>query len=131
MSAEVGAVTTVVRVLVVDDQVPFRRAMAAVVEATDGFEVVGWAASGEDSVAACAALEPDLVLMDVHLPGIDGPEASRRVRCQPAPPVVVLLSTLDPDAGDALVAGSGAVGYVTKSELGPALLTAVWRSARG
>ena len=58
-----------VRVLIVDDQEPFRRAMGAVVEETDGFVVVGSATSGEESLTAAAELRPDLVLMDVNLPG--------------------------------------------------------------
>ena len=66
-----------VGVLVVDDQDPFRRAMAAVVDETDGFAVVGVVASGEESVAGGGELQPDLVLMDVNLPGIDGIEAAR------------------------------------------------------
>jgi len=128
---EVTQVGSVVRVVVVDDQLPFRRAMAAVVSATDGFELVGEAASGEDALKVSAAVEPDLVLMDVHLPGIDGAEATRRLRSSAAPPVVLLLSTHDADAGEALVAESGAAGYVTKSELGPVRLTAAWVRAVG
>ena len=84
---------TEIRVLVVDDQEPFRRAMAAVVDETHGFVVVGSVASGEESLQAASELRPDLVLMDVHLPGIDGVEASRRLTAAPGGPVVVLLST--------------------------------------
>ena len=69
----------VVRVLLVDDQDPFLRAMAAVVEETPGFEVVGRAVSGEEALDLAATLLPDLVLMDVNLPGIDGLEATRRL----------------------------------------------------
>jgi DNA-binding NarL/FixJ family response regulator len=119
-----------VRVLVVDDQDPFRRAMAAVVAETDGFEVVGEASSGEESVESAAALLPDLVLMDVHLPGIDGVEATRRLLAAAAPPVVLLLSTYDEDAGDQFLARSGAAGYLTKSAFGPDRLEAAWASAR-
>jgi DNA-binding NarL/FixJ family response regulator len=115
-----------VRVLVVDDQELYRRAMAAVVEATDGFVVVGEASSGEESVEAAARLEPALVLMDVNLPGIDGLEATRRILRQ-ASPVVVLLSTYDEDDVD--VAGCGAAAYVTKSAFGPDRLASAWESA--
>jgi CheY-like chemotaxis protein len=113
-----------VRVLVVDDQEPFRRAMTAVVEETDGFVVVASAASGEESLESAAAAQPDLVLMDVHLPGIDGLEASRRLTRSAAPPVVVLLSTYDEDQVD--VAGSGAAAYVPKATFGPDRLAELW-----
>jgi len=118
-----------VRVLVVDDQAPFRLAMRGVVEETDGFEVVGEAHSGEAALEAAATLSPDLVLMDVHLPGIDGLEVTRRLAALPAPPVVLLLSTYDDDAGEGFVAESGAVGYVTKSAFGPDRLESAWSSA--
>jgi DNA-binding NarL/FixJ family response regulator len=124
-----GVDAMVVRVLVVDDQAPFRRAMRSVVEETDGFEVVGEVDSGEASLEAAATLAPDLVLMDVHLPGIDGLEATRRLAALPVPPVVLLLSTYDDDAGEGFVAESGAAGYVTKSAFGPDRLESAWSSA--
>jgi DNA-binding NarL/FixJ family response regulator len=113
-----------VRVLVVDDQEPFRRAMDAVVEETDGFSVVGSAASGEESLTVAARLRPDLVLMDVNLPGIDGLEATRRLRKEPSGPVVVLLSTYDEDEFE--VAGCGAASYVSKASFGPDQLAETW-----
>jgi CheY-like chemotaxis protein len=116
-----------VRVLVVDDQEPFRNAMAAVVEATDGFVEVGAVASGEDSVTAVARLRPDLVLMDVNLPGMDGIEASRLLSARSTRPVVLLLSTYDEDTFD--LPGCGAVGYVTKDMFGSDRLRAVWVAA--
>jgi two-component system response regulator AlgR len=116
-----------VRVLVVDDQEPFRRAMTAVVEATPGFVVVGVAETGEQSLDVAAELAPDLVLMDVNLPGIDGIEATRRLTADPGGPVVLLLSTYDEDEVDA--AGSGAAGYVPKAAFGPDRLSAAWQDA--
>ena len=113
-----------VRVLVVDDQEPFRRAMAAVVDETDGFVVVGAAASGEESLLLAARLDPDLVLMDVHLPGIDGIEAARRLGAGAGGPVVVLLSTYDEDQFD--LTASGATSYVAKAAFGPDRLSAAW-----
>ena len=115
-----------IRVLVVDDQAPFRRAMASVVDETDGFVVVGQASSGEESLELGRELEPDLVLMDVNLPGIDGLEATRRLVASAHPPVVLLLSTYDDDEGEQFTAESGAIGYVTKSAFGPDRLTAAW-----
>jgi CheY-like chemotaxis protein len=67
--------------------------------------------------------------MDVNLPGIDGLEATRRLRGRDAPPVVLLLSTYDEDAGDHFVAESGAAAYVTKSAFGPDRLEEVWFTA--
>ena len=71
-----------VRVLIVDDREPFRLAARMVVDATEGFEVVGEAESGEESVERAHELSPDLVLMDVNLPGINGLEATRRILAQ-------------------------------------------------
>ena len=119
---------TDVRVLVVDDQELFRRAMAAVVEETDGFVVVGSVACGEDSLTAAAELRPDLVLMDVHLPGIDGIEATRALRVNGDGPVVVLLSTYDAEEFD--LEGSGAASYVTKGSFGPERLVEAWLAAQ-
>ncbi|VXA98612.1 response regulator transcription factor [Aeromicrobium sp. 9AM] len=117
-----------VRVLVVDDQEPYRRAMQAVVDATDGFTVVGTAATGEESVEAARDLLPELVLMDVNLPGIDGVEATRRILAAGDGPVVVLLSTYDRDDVD--LDGSGAAEYVPKGAFGPDRLIEAWDSAR-
>ena len=86
--------------LIVDDQEPFRRAMAAVVDGDRRVRIVGSATTGEESLAAAAELHPDLVLMDVNLPGIDGIEATRRLTAAPDGPVVVLLSTYDEDQVD-------------------------------
>jgi DNA-binding NarL/FixJ family response regulator len=116
-----------VRVLIVDDQEPFRQAMAVVVEETDGFSVVGSATSGEQSLTAVVELRPDLVLMDVNLPGIDGIEATRLLSLQADGPVVILLSTYDEDQFD--VAGCGAASYITKAELEPDRLSAAWTAA--
>ena len=115
------------RVLVVDDQEPFRRAMSAVVDETDGFVVVGSARSGEESLAMATELLPDLVLMDVNLPGIDGIEASRRLTAPPGGPVVVLLSTYDEEEFD--IDGCGAAAYVAKAAFGPERLAEEWAAA--
>jgi CheY-like chemotaxis protein len=114
------------RVLVVDDQEPYRRAMSAVVDETDGFVVVGFADSGEQSLAMAAELLPDLVLMDVNLPGMDGIEATRRLRALEDAPVVMLLSTYDEDEFD--LAGCGAASYIAKAAFGPDRLSQAWHA---
>lgn len=118
-----------VRVLVVDDQDAFLGAMRAVVEATIGFVVVGEARTGEQSLEATAALAPDLVLMDVHLGGMDGIEATRLLTAGGVGPVVLLLSTYDADQVD--LRGCGASAYLTKASFGPDQLSAAWHDARG
>ncbi|GAA4407437.1 hypothetical protein GCM10023168_23480 [Fodinibacter luteus] len=120
-----------VRVLLVDDQEAFMRALVAVVGATPNFDVVGRARTGEESLVLASEVNPDLVLMDVNLPGIDGLEATRRLRARSSPPVVVLLSTHDEDAGEQYLAESGAHEYVTKSAFGPQRLAECWSRSQG
>ena len=128
-SASAEGSTESVRVLVVDDQRPFREAAKLVVEATDGFEVVGEAESGEAAVALAASLAPDLVLMDINLPDIDGIEATRRVLARSSSTTVVVLST-EVGLATRAVAG-GAAAFISKSEFDPDRLVDVWSSTRG
>lgn len=122
---------TRVRVLVVDDHESFRRTAAAVVDATDGFLVAGHAASGEEALAVAAALRPDLVLMDVNLPGIDGMATTRRMRALCPPPAVILLSTYDEEELDGRARACGALAYVAKSLFGTERLAALWAAGGG
>jgi CheY-like chemotaxis protein len=122
----VGSEVAVVRVMLVDDQPPVLRAMAALVEETPGFEVVGRVVSGEEAVTAAALLLPDVVVMDVNLPGIDGLEATRRILSHSPATMVLLVSTYDEEAGASFVTESGAAAYVTKARFGPDQLEKVW-----
>jgi DNA-binding NarL/FixJ family response regulator len=119
-----------VRVLIVDDQEPFRMAARMVVEATDGFEVVGESETGEDSVEKARELTPDLVLMDVNLPGINGLEATRRILAEGGGSVVVLLlSTYEEEEYAPRAAECGASAYVPKAVFGPDRLEQAWAAA--
>ena len=121
-----------VRVLIVDDQEPFRLAARTVVEITDGFEVAGEAETGEAAVEAARELRPDLVLMDVNLPGIDGMEATRRILEDTGDRVVVLmLSTYEADEYAPRAAEVGAAAYIPKSEFEPDRLADAWSAAGG
>lgn len=121
----------VISVLIVDDQPPFRSAARMVVELAGGFEVVAEAETGEDGVELAASLRPDLVLMDVNLPGIDGLEATRRIVASRADTVVVVLSTYESSDYEAKAQEAGAFSFIPKSEFGPDALEAAWATARG
>lgn len=118
-----------VRVLIVDDQEPFRAVAREVVEAAGDFEVVGEASSGEESVDLAGSLHPDLVLMDVNLPGIDGPEATKRILAAAGGTKVLLLSTYEEDEYSERAEECGAFGYVPKSAFDPDRLAAEWAAA--
>ena len=119
-----------VRVLIVDDQEPFREAARAVVELTDGFEVAGEAETGEDAVRRARELGPDLVLMDVNLPGIDGLEATRRILGEAEGRIVVLMvSTYEADEYAPQAAEAGAAAYIPKSDFEPDRLSEAWAEA--
>ena len=115
-----------VGVLVVDDRAAFHRAARAVIEATSGFALVGDARSGAEALGRADQLRPDLVLMDVYMPEMDGFEAARRLTEAHPECVVVLISLEDTEDLPALVASSGAVALVRKQDLKPSTLRHLW-----
>jgi DNA-binding NarL/FixJ family response regulator len=118
-----------VKVLIVDDQAAFRSAAREVVAATAGFEVVGEASSGEESVVAARRLHPDLVLMDVRLPGVDGLEASRLIRSDDDEIIVFLLSTYDEEEFASRIRGSRAAAFIPKFAFSSDSLASTWDAA--
>ena len=118
-----------VRVLIVDDQEPFRLAARMVVDATEGFEVVGESETGEASVEAAEQLKPDLVLMDVNLPGINGLDATRQILSRSDSVVILLLSTYEEEEYAPRAAECGAAAYIPKSSFSPERLAGAWADA--
>lgn len=116
------------RVLVVDDQAPFRAAAKRVVSMSPGFEVVGEAKSGEEAVEMAASLQPDLVLMDINLPGINGIEAVRQIQAARPETLAFLLSTYAVGDLPSDARTCGAVAYIHKEQFAPQLLRALWES---
>jgi DNA-binding NarL/FixJ family response regulator len=115
-----------VTVLTVDDQPVFRRAIASLLAATPAFEQVGEAASGREALALAARLRPDLVLLDVRMPQMDGIETAQYLADAAPDTAVVLLSIDDLPALAARPATSGAAAYVRKRDLSVPKLLELW-----
>ena len=119
------------RVLLVDDHVMMRDGLRAILTSTDGFDVVGEAADGHEAVAASIELAPEVVVMDVGLPHMNGIEACRRIRKECPDTRVVALSTHSDKRYVLNMIGAGASGYVLKRAAGEDLIRAVEVVARG
>ncbi|WP_326545094.1 response regulator transcription factor [Mycolicibacterium sp. ND9-15] len=118
-----------VRVWVVDDQASFRRATAATLAAMDGFVMAGECETGETAVELIRAGDADIVLMDIHMPGMGGIEATRQIRAERPDVLVVLMSTYDLDDIPAAASACGASAYLSKERLSPGLLSRIWQTA--
>jgi two-component system, NarL family, invasion response regulator UvrY len=123
----VTTATSDVRILVVDDQAVFRRVARLLIAQIPGFELVGEAETGERAITLAGRLDPSVVLMDLHLPGMDGAEATRLITTSQPGTIVILVSNtpaheLPPEAGRC-----GAAAFVAKEDLAPASLEALCR----
>jgi DNA-binding NarL/FixJ family response regulator len=114
-----------IRVLIADDQPLVRTGLRTILEDAGGFDIVGEAADGAEAVAQAAALGPDVVLMDVRMPRLDGIAATRQIRDRPDPPRVLVLTTFDLD--EYVYAGlrAGAGGFLLKDARTAELVSAI------
>jgi DNA-binding NarL/FixJ family response regulator len=111
-------------VVIVDDHEDFRASARALLEA-EGFKVVGEAADGAEALAAVAALRPNIVLLDIQLPGSDGFDVADQLASGPDPPTVVLISSRDASAYGARLVQTSARGFLPKSALSGEALAAL------
>jgi two-component system, NarL family, invasion response regulator UvrY len=116
------------RVVVVDDQSVFRQAARQVIEATPPFELLAEASSGPDALVTVDELEPDLVLVDVRMPGMDGIETAAALTAAHPNVVVILISVEEPPNLPGGVGTCGAAALVRKRDFGPSLLRRLWTS---
>jgi DNA-binding NarL/FixJ family response regulator len=108
------AAQEVVRVLIVDDQQLMRDGIESLLKLQDGILVVGTAANGQDAIDQAASLSPDVILMDVRMPVLDGVEATREIRRQAPSCKIMMLTTFNDDAYVVQALEAGASGYLLK-----------------
>jgi DNA-binding NarL/FixJ family response regulator len=124
-------VSAPIRILLVDDQALFRESLALLLDAQPDLQVVGEAANGEAALAQVAAARPQVVLMDLRMPILDGVAATRRLRAAHPDVQVIALTTFDDDADVFAALRAGAIGYLLKDVAGATLFDAVRAAARG
>lgn len=117
--------------LIVDDQALVRAGFRAILDAEPDINVVGEAADGSEALALIRQVRPDVVLMDVRMPQMDGIEATRRIQCEPDPPRVLVLTTFDLDEYVYEAMRAGASGFLLKDVPRDQLIAGVRTVARG
>ncbi len=120
-----------IRVLVVDDHPVVRTGVRGMLASHADFDVVGEASDGEEAVEQAGALAPDVVLMDLRMPGVDGVEATRRIRAAHPAVEILVLTTYDTDDDIVRAVEAGAVGYLLKDSPREELFRGVHAAARG
>ncbi|GAT70143.1 response regulator transcription factor [Planomonospora sp. ID91781] len=121
----------VIRVLLVDDDALVRAGLSMMLDGTAGITVVAEAADGQEAVTATDAHAPDVVLMDLRMPRVDGITATRRLRARTRPPEVIVLTTFDTDENVLHALRAGAAGFLLKDTPPPQIVEAVVRVAAG
>lgn len=127
----VASVTNPVRVLIADDQTLVRSGFRLVLEGRDGVEVVGEAANGDEAISSVRRVHPDIVLMDVRMPLMDGIEATRRILANGAKCRVIVLTTFDLDEYVYAAMAAGASGFLLKDATGDQLAASIQLIATG
>ncbi|WP_250006239.1 response regulator transcription factor [Actinoplanes sp. M2I2] len=122
---------TEIRVLIVDDEPLVCRHLGTILAAAPDIVVVGTASDGAEAAETVVRQRPDLVLMDLRMPGVDGLAATARIRALPSPPVVLVLTTFDADSYVIRALRAGAAGYLVKSTPPGDLLDLIRVAARG
>lgn len=121
----------VIRVVLCDDNMQIHRVVAALLGATQGVQLVGQGANGRDAFDLCAQLKPDVVLMDVLMPGMNGIEATRQIREKFPEIKVLVLSSLQDHESVYEMMRNGAAGYITKNALANDLAETIRTTAQG
>ncbi len=122
---------TLIRILLVDDQSLFREGLRTLLSVQPDFQVVGEAGNGEQGVALAASTHPHVVLMDLHMPVLDGVTATRRLHASQPESRVIVLTTFDDDESVFEGLRAGAVGYLLKDVSSDKLVEAIRAAARG
>jgi len=126
-----AGVTPPVRVLMVDDDALVRAGLTMMLDGANGITVVGEAADGDEVPAAVDAHHPDVVLMDLRMPRVDGIVATKRLRARPNPPDVIVLTTFDTDDHVVRALRAGASGFLLKDTPPERIVDAVRKVAAG
>jgi DNA-binding NarL/FixJ family response regulator len=126
-----GAAVAGVKVLIVDDDALVRGALRMMLSGSDAIEVVGEAGDGDEVTAALAEHRPDVVLMDIRMPRLDGINATAALRRRPDPPSVIVLTTFDADENVLRALRAGASGFLLKDTPPARIVEAVQRVAAG
>jgi DNA-binding NarL/FixJ family response regulator len=120
-----------VRVLIVDDSDIVRRGLTTIIDTAEGLQVVGTATDGRDALTVAARLKPELILMDIRMPGLDGLAATRELMAGERPPRIVILTTFSDDDYIAQAVAAGAAGFMLKDAPPEELLKALRAVADG
>jgi two-component system, NarL family, nitrate/nitrite response regulator NarL len=122
---EAAAVSSKIRVLIADDHRLFAETLEAMLTTEDRVDVVGWARDGKEAVRLARKLQPDVILMDISMPVMDGFEATRRIRRHQKGACVLMLTGSNSRTDVDLARKAGAAGYVTKDRIAAELIDAI------